>query len=107
MLMENKFESQMIKTDLKFDLTPVCDVRSDPENEMKRKQIWELIVKMHYLSHELREQEHCMGVSPEFTRLVSGILREWAMLAEKSVSAAEAASSEDTALRRDLRSDCH
>lgn len=101
MLMENKFESQMIKTDLKFDLAPVCDVQSETENEMKRKQVWELIVKMQYLSHELREHEHCVGVSVEFTRLASGILREWAMMAE------EAASAEDAMLRADLRAERH
>lgn len=101
MLMENNFEPQTVKTDLRFDLKPVCDVRSDTQDEMKRKQIWELIVKMHYLSHELREQEHDLGVSPEFTRLVSGILREWAMLAEK------AATTEDVMPRTDLCSDHH
>lgn len=91
MLMHNKLEPEMIVADLKLDLTPaypsqIAEAETDDDVNTKRKQLWEIIVRMHYLSHELRDPDLDLGVSPAFTRLVSGLLSEWAVMAEEAAN---------------------
>jgi hypothetical protein len=89
MLMQNKITAKMITTELDIDLTPVvARVQSEGEDaQMKRKALWEVIVRMHYLSHELCDPEIESGVSREFTRFVSALLSEWATMAEQAAGA--------------------
>jgi hypothetical protein len=94
MLMHNKLEPEMIVADLKLDLTPAyppqnAEAEVDDDVNTKRKQLWEIIVRMHYLSHELRDPDLELSVSPAFTRLVSGLLSEWAVMAEEAANTAD------------------
>jgi hypothetical protein len=92
MLMNNKFAPHSVADDAKFDLPHASapQVPADDSANDQRKQLWEVIVRMHYLSHELREVPVDFGVSPEFTRLVSTLLSEWAIMAEEAAVQAEA-----------------
>jgi hypothetical protein len=91
MLMQNKFKPESVIADVNIDLPQVAALQrgGGEDTQARRKQVWEVIVRMHYLSHELCDPELGAGVSPAFTKLVGGILSEWAVMAEQAMGAAE------------------
>lgn len=88
MLIHHKFAADRLVKEMKMGLAAPIPAISVQEDDVaaRRKHLWDVIVRMHFLAHELREPDiEGMAVSPEFTRLVSGLLREWAVLAEEGV----------------------
>lgn len=90
MLIHHKFMAERPVGEMKFDFSQqeVCASLQSSSAEEQKRHMWDLIVRMHYLAHELKDPAvEFSGLSPEFTRLVSGLLREWAVMAEESVNA--------------------